>query len=461
MLSASQAASGNYTANTQTASFTVAQAATTTTLQGSVIPNPGNTAALSATVTPQISGLPTGTVTFYNGSTLLQTVPLVNGVGTYTTGRYAGSQSFTAVYNGDTNFSKSALSNTVSLIFTVAPAITFTTAPNYEFGQSFQAAASSHSTGTLTYSLVSGPATVSAAGAVTVTGEGTVVLQASQAAVAGYTAASKQVSFAAIQATSTTTLSTSTVKSGTGSAASLTASVAPQFVGTPTGTVSFYDGSTELATVALTAGRASYTTSQLTGAQHVFSAVYSGDTNFSTSTSNSVTLTIAATSVRLQLAGTALIYPELPAFLVRVTPASSSEPTGNVIIYDGTKPVGTYPLYAFFEGNVAGVVQPPLGVGTHLLTAVYSGDKNYAPGQSPIVPVTVAPGPVTLSLECSNTTVNVGQTLHCRVNANESFLPVTGTVTYAISTGGGGSLTLDASGHGTFTGSVAKIGEAA
>jgi sugar lactone lactonase YvrE len=50
--------------------------------------------------------------------------------------------------------------------------------------------------------------------------------------------------------------------------------------GTPTGTVSFYDGDVLLAQASISSGSASYTTSSLAVGAHSISASYSGDTNF-------------------------------------------------------------------------------------------------------------------------------------------------------------------------------------
>jgi len=55
--------------------------------------------------------------------------------------------------------------------------------------------------------------------------------------------------------------------------------VAPA-TGTPTGTVTFYDGNTVLGTVAVKSSKATYNTSALTAGSHTITAVYSGDTNF-------------------------------------------------------------------------------------------------------------------------------------------------------------------------------------
>jgi hypothetical protein len=55
--------------------------------------------------------------------------------------------------------------------------------------------------------------------------------------------------------------------------------------GTPTGTVTFLDGTTPLATVSLVAGQASYTSSTLARGDHAITAVYSGDGSYLASTS--------------------------------------------------------------------------------------------------------------------------------------------------------------------------------
>lgn len=56
-------------------------------------------------------------------------------------------------------------------------------------------------------------------------------------------------------------------------------------LGAPTGTVSFFDGPTNLGSAVLASGQASFTTSALTPGSHPITSVYSGDSTFSASTS--------------------------------------------------------------------------------------------------------------------------------------------------------------------------------
>ena len=54
----------------------------------------------------------------------------------------------------------------------------------------------------------------------------------------------------------------------------------PQFGGTVTGTVTFYDGTTALTTVSLSKDVAKFTTSTLARGTHTITATYNGSTNF-------------------------------------------------------------------------------------------------------------------------------------------------------------------------------------
>lgn len=64
-----------------------------------------------------------------------------------------------------------------------------------------------------------------------------------------------------------------------------TASVTPQFIGTVTGHVTFYSGTTDLGQVRLSGGMASLTTTKLAGGTDSITATYEGSTSFASSTS--------------------------------------------------------------------------------------------------------------------------------------------------------------------------------
>ncbi len=88
------------------------------------------------------------------------------------------------------------------------------------------------------------------------------------------------------RALTTTAVTSSPNPSQVGQTVKFTATVTGQYGGTPTGLVTFKDGSTVLAQVALSGGVARYKTSALTKGRHHIFANYGGDDNFRSSQGN-------------------------------------------------------------------------------------------------------------------------------------------------------------------------------
>jgi large repetitive protein len=103
---------GGSTSNT--VSQVVNKATTTTTLASSQNPsNFGQSVTFTASVAPQFSGTVKGSVTFYDGTTILKTASLSGGVAKFTTSTLvSGAHSITATYNGSTSFTGSSASLT-------------------------------------------------------------------------------------------------------------------------------------------------------------------------------------------------------------------------------------------------------------------------------------------------------------------------------------------------------------
>jgi hypothetical protein len=106
----------------------------------------------------------------------------------------------------------------------------------------------------------------------------------------GLWSASANRSFVAGQQTkvsTTTAINSPTNPSVIGQSVTFTAtvSVVAPGIGTPTGTVTFNDGATQLGIGTVSAGIATFTTSSLALGSHTITAVYGGDTNFAESTS--------------------------------------------------------------------------------------------------------------------------------------------------------------------------------
>ncbi|MEU3183356.1 Ig-like domain-containing protein, partial [Streptomyces sp. NPDC006923] len=386
---------------------TVLGAGTTTTLTSA--PDPsffGQAVTLTATVAPvpPAVGTPTGTVSFFDGATLLGTSPLVGGVATLTTSTLSvGVHNLIAVYSGNATFSGSISPVDTQTVTAAGTTTTLTSAPDpSSFGQAVTLTATvapvppavGTPTGTVSFfdgatllgtsPLVGGVATLSVSSlsvgvhSLTAVYSGDVTFGGSTSPVDTQTV---------LGAGTTTTLTSAPDPSFFGQAVTLTATVAPvpPAVGTPTGTVSFFDGATLLGTSPLVGGVATLTTSSLSVGVHNLTAVYSGDVTFGGSTSPVDTQTVlgaGTTTTTLTSAPDPSVFGQavtLTATVAPVPPAVGT-PTGTVSFFDGATLLGTSALV----GGVATLTTSTLSVGAHNLTAVYSGNATFSGSTSPI-----------------------------------------------------------------------------
>lgn len=175
--------------------------------------------------------------------------------------------------------------------------------------------------------------------------------------------------------------------------------------GTPTGTVTFYDGTTELGAETLSSGVATYTTSALTVGSHTIKAVYGGDASHESASASLVQVVEAL----LTTSNVLTCSPNPAAYEVTVTctatlTGSSTTPTGTVTFYDGTTALGTATLSA----GVATYSTSSLSVGSHTITAVYAGDAPYAASTSNAV-VEVITSSFSLSIAPTSRSVYTGE----------------------------------------------------
>jgi hypothetical protein len=91
----------------------------------------------------------------------------------------------------------------------------------------------------------------------------------------------------------TTAISSSLQPSIVGQFVTFTAVVSPAGSGTPSGTITFKDGTTPLGSSALSGGRATLAIASLAVGSHLLTAAYAGDANFSASTSAGLTQNVA------------------------------------------------------------------------------------------------------------------------------------------------------------------------
>ena len=306
----------NFTGSSSTAlSQTVKPAGTTTAVASAVNPSVyGESLALTATVTASSpgSGTPSGTVTFTQGSTLLGTGTLSNG--------------------------------SVSVIATVPISV------------------------------------------------GTDTIKASYGGDGNFKASVGTVSQMVSQDTTTTAIVSSANPSDFGQSVTFTATVSANVPGsgTPTGTVTFMDGSIKLGTVALSGGSALYSTTKLSTGSHTIAANYNGSNSFITSTASlsqvvdqDATAAFLTSSLNPSAVGQAVTF----AATVGAIAPGGGTPTGTVTFYDGLSSIGVGNL----SGGKASLKIKTLAAGTHSISAQYSGDTNFVMSTSAVLSQVVNP----------------------------------------------------------------------
>jgi hypothetical protein len=341
-------------------------------------PSAVNTAVyFTAGVTPSTA---TGTIQFFDGGSSLGSATISGGSvlfsATFTT---QGTHSITAVYSGDANDAGSTsatLSQSVkaitglSLVSSLNPAVvgqsvTFTVTINSAATGTIQFSDGATALGTITVS--AGVAAYSTSSLV----QGAHAISVIYSGDANYLSSSSAPLSETInpKATTTTTVASSPNPSNSGSNVLITATVSPS---TATGTIQFLDGTTVLGSGAIASGAASFSTSALATGKHSITAAYSGDSLNLASTSAAITQTVLTTTT-VSLSSTQNPSPVGGAFsfLVTVSPSSAS---GTVQFLDGTTAIGSGTL----SGGATSLNISTLTQGTHIITAVYSGDANDA-----------------------------------------------------------------------------------
>jgi len=179
-------------------------------------------------------------------------------------------------------------------------------------------------------------------------------------------------------------LTSSKNPSAVGAAVTFTATVtaAPPSTGTPTGTVTFKNGTAILGAVALNAGTAKLTTSTLTAGNHNITAVYGGSSNF---TGNSATLVQAVrqpTTTTLVASANPTAFGQPVVFTASVSPATA---TGTVTFKNGAVVIGTGTIVS----GKAKLSTAALAPGVHVITATYNGSGAFLASTSAALSHTV------------------------------------------------------------------------
>jgi autotransporter-associated beta strand protein len=304
----------NFTGSTSPAvTVTVAQSESSTTLiPSTTTPVFGQSVTLSATVQAVApgTGVPTGTVQFFNGTTSLGMATIASGTGSIATSALAlGANSITVKYSGDTDFKGQTSTATTVTVGQASTTANITSTPSSpSFGQAVMITATvvpiSPGTGTptgtvqfLNGSTSLGTATLSSgAGSITTSTlpSGTNTITVIYSGDTDFKGSTSTGSVAIGQTASSTSLTVSNPNPSATQSVTFTANVTAvsSGAGTPTGTVEFLDASgNSFGSATLKAGVATLTTT-LPIAVNSVTAQYSGDANFSSSTSNTVSVDV-------------------------------------------------------------------------------------------------------------------------------------------------------------------------
>ena len=416
--------------------FDAATTNPTITLTGPSSPAALNTPLTFTASVTGVAGPASGTVGFFEGSTLLGSSTLnSNGtlsyafefstVGTYAiTAQYSGSAP--GVYNEVTS---APYSFTVST--ELPPTVTVTASPTSAvYGTPVTvtikvSGSSGVPTGTVDLykgSLDYETLTLDGTGSASATFSGDASLPAGTTAISAHYAGNTQYNSAVSSSTNVTvskeaptvTLSTATPTPAYGAQLVLTASI-PYTGNFPTGTLAFYVDGKLNNTSYFSSNNAgvesgNLITSSLLPGSHSVTVTYSGDSNYTTATSSPFTVTVgkaATTSQAYAYTPQQNTYGSPITLSSRVSGITGLTPTGTITFSYGSVTLGTGTLDAT---GLATLTPSPalLPAGSDTITFTYSGDANYLPRTPAAATIAFAKANVGIALASSVTTATPG-----------------------------------------------------
>ena len=397
----------------------------------------GTPVSLLATVAPSSA---TGTVTFFDGSTVIGQTTLPNAaltIGTLSPGLHI----LTATYSGDSYRSASTSPAISSTIVPFATTITLAALPPIlNVGNPLTLVANlipSSATGTVLFR----DATLGVLGQASAS-HGAATLSLPSPARGSYyitaiysgdandaPATSPAITTQILLNATSTTLTSSAIHPTFATPIALAAAVAPS---TATGSITFFDGASNLGSSLLTNGIATFTVATLTPGSHNLQAAYSGDTSDSSSTSLATSIAVAldSTTTTLTLAQSTVPASANVIANIRVS-SSNTNPTGNVSLRSGSALLASGPVANASNGSAYATLTfsaAALGAGQSPITAFYSGDPDNLPSDSSaistLITVTTIATAATLTLSTSQIPIQGIVTLTAAVPSS------TGSVTF-------------------------------
>ena len=370
----------------------VNNAATSTAVTSSLNPSVfGQSVTFTATLTAVAPGVgtPSGTVTFLDRGNSIGTGTLrPGGVATLSTSALSvASHTITTNYAADSNFTTSAgsLTGNPRVVNKAGSSTALTSSLNpsifgmpVTFTATITAVAPGVGTPGTTVTFLDGGSPI---GTGTLSG-GTTTFSASALAVGNHTITAAyngdgnfNTSTGSLtgnpqvvnKANTSTAVTSSLNSSAFGQSVTFTATITAvePGTGTPTGTVTFSDGSTSIGSGMLSGGTATFTTSALTAGSHTITTSYGGDGNFRCSpgslTGNPQVVNKANTTTAVTSSVNPSIFGQSVTFTATVSPVGpgAGTPTGPITFLDGATPIGTGTL----SGGVATLTTSALGHG--------------------------------------------------------------------------------------------------
>ncbi len=462
-----------------------APAVNSTTVALGTSPSPstfGQTVTLTATVTTgQNTGALTGSVTFYDGTTKLQSPVIVNASGkafVSISNLAVGSHPLWASYSGDTLHFASDNSKTPFVqVVNEATATVITSSANpsalgspVTFKATVSIAANGGgvtpdgavtfldgTTALATVPLVAGTAsyTTSALG----DGAHAITASFSGDAVTFISGSTSSVLSQDVLAASAVAISSAPNPSIYGTQVTFTATVTSAASVAPTGTVNFMDGARQIgtATLAGTSGVANLTTSALGAGTHAITAIYKGSANCGPGTSTGIVQTVNLTQTTTTVAVSPT--PALAGMPVALTASvsiitGSATVTGNVTFMDGTVKLGT----ATVGANGRASISPSLAPGAHAITASYGGDVNDNPSASTAMPVNAILATTSVGLKSSSLPALVLSGITFTATVTSNGCAPTGSVTFAVDGANVSTASIGADGTAVFNYSPQAVG---
>lgn len=364
--------------------------------------NPGQSVTFTASVSGS-AGTATGTATFLDGTaTLCNAVALASGAASCATSTLsAGSHTVTARYSGDASYASAtsgAVTQTVKGTATLALAssanpsnagqsVTFTATASGSLGTPSGSVAFLDGATTICASAMLSSGSASCVTSSLAAGSHSITVR--YAGDATYAGSTSSVLTQSVQAIPTVSVSSSPNPSTEGQAVSFSLSVSGSS-GTANGTVDVLDGGVTLAgcaSLTLSAGAASCSSSALAAGSHSITARYSGDAVYASAASTPLSQSVAGAKIAATVALSSSKNPSNEGDAIGFTATiggSGATPTGTVSFLDGGNAIAGCISLAL-SGGTATCAAGALASGTHPITAQYSGDGAYNAGNSSVL----------------------------------------------------------------------------